>query len=199
MTAVTKHIKSHKGPYWTQAGHKTRHIVVTPRTLPSEIMPVSELHEISLTYRRLEGRYQNGAGTSCVVFNKASNSNDLQTIVRNLFYGDDNDRSITDVEFFGVAMMNRNNRVFAFQEIGRGGLTGVISDSRIIFSSALLVRAAAIAVFHNHPSGNNQPSDADMRMTKDLVAAGTLLNIPVLDHIILTEGGYYSFADEGMI
>jgi DNA repair protein RadC len=102
-------------------------------------------------------------------------------------------------EEFWVLMLNRANTIIGKEQISKGGLTGTIADPRLIFRSAIDRRAAAIIVCHNHPSGNLSPSEQDIRLTKNLVEAGRVLEIPVLDHVILTQHGFYSFADEGRI
>ena len=102
-------------------------------------------------------------------------------------------------EEFWVLLLNRANTIIGKEQISKGGLTGAVADPRLIFRSAIDRRAAAIVVCHNHPSGNLSPSEQDIRLTKNLVEAGKVLEIPVLDHIIITQHGFYSFADEGRI
>jgi DNA repair protein RadC len=102
-------------------------------------------------------------------------------------------------EEFWVLLLNRANAIIGKEQISKGGLTGTVADPRLIFRSAIDRRAAAIVVCHNHPSGNLSPSEQDIRLTKNLVEAGKVLEIPVLDHIIITQHGFYSFADEGRI
>lgn len=102
-------------------------------------------------------------------------------------------------EEFWVLFLNRANRLIARQQISKGGITGTVADPRIIFQSALEHRATGIILGHNHPSGNLKPSDADIRLTKNMKEAGRVLEITVLDHLIVTREGYYSFADEGRL
>ena len=83
--------------------------------------------------------------------------------------------------------------------ISRGGVAGTVADPKLIFKEALENLASSIILVHNHPSGNRQPSAADISLTKKLKEAGNLLDLPVLDHLIYTDNGYYSFADEGML
>ncbi|MBO9573134.1 MAG: JAB domain-containing protein, partial [Chitinophagaceae bacterium] len=80
-----------------------------------------------------------------------------------------------------------------------GGITGTVADPRIIFKKALAEDAVGIILFHNHPSGNLRPGTADKELTKKIVQAGNFFDIRVLDHIIVSEEGYFSFADEGLI
>ncbi len=102
-------------------------------------------------------------------------------------------------EEFWILFLNRANRIIGKQQISMGGMSGTVADPRMIFKSALDKKALAIILCHNHPSGNNQPSEADLSLTKSLHAAGKILEISVLDHIIITQSSFYSFADEGNI
>jgi DNA repair protein RadC len=83
--------------------------------------------------------------------------------------------------------------------ISAGGMAGTVVDAKRVFQEALNYKASSIILSHNHPSGNLNPSDADIRLTKNLVEAGRVLEISVLDHIIITQQSFYSFADEGMM
>jgi DNA repair protein RadC len=78
-------------------------------------------------------------------------------------------------------------------------MAGTIADPKVIFSAALKACASSIILSHNHPSGNLKPSNADIQLTKKIVNAGNLLDIAVLDHVIVSAEGYYSFADEGLL
>lgn len=102
-------------------------------------------------------------------------------------------------EEFWVLLLNRANTVIRKERISLGGVSGTVVDPKIVFKNALEHLASAIILCHNHPSGNLRPSDEDLRLTKKLKEAGSLLEIPVLDHIIISNEGYYSFADEGII
>ncbi|MEZ4950582.1 MAG: DNA repair protein RadC [Saprospiraceae bacterium] len=102
-------------------------------------------------------------------------------------------------EEFWILLLNRANRVLGKEMISRGGVTGTVADAKIIFRKALEGKATSIILFHNHPSGNLRPSQADIDLTKKLKEAGNNLEISVLDHLIIAERGYYSFADEGRI
>lgn len=83
--------------------------------------------------------------------------------------------------------------------ISRGGLAGTVVDPKLVFGRALAMRAAAMVVVHNHPSGNPQPSEADRQLTKQLCQAGNFLDLPVLDHLVVAGDAYVSFADEGWL
>lgn len=102
-------------------------------------------------------------------------------------------------EVFAVVFLNRSNKIKHFEIISKGGLTHTIVDPRIIFLKAIEVQATSIVLCHNHPSGNLRPSKADEEITLKLKNAGKLLDINVIDHLIVSDEGYYSFADEGMI
>lgn len=103
------------------------------------------------------------------------------------------------VEQFKVILMNRAHRVLGIYELSTGGVSATVVDVKLVFMAALKSNACKLILSHNHPSGNLKPSKADERLTSRIKAAGTLLEIEVLDHIIVTSEGYYSFADEGMI
>jgi DNA repair protein RadC len=83
--------------------------------------------------------------------------------------------------------------------VSKGGQAGTIADPKIIFNIALENHAASIILTHNHPSGNLKPSHADLELTRKLRSAGQFLDIPVLDHLIITDQGFLSFADEGLL
>ena len=101
-------------------------------------------------------------------------------------------------EEFWVLYLNNANKVTYKSQISKGGLTGTVADVRVIFKIAFEQNATAIILCHNHPSGKLEASEADKKITKELKLSGRQLTIPVLDHIIITENGYYSFQDEGI-
>lgn len=102
-------------------------------------------------------------------------------------------------EEFWVVYLRRSNAVLAEVCISRGGLSGTVADPKVIFGKALALRAAALILVHNHPSGNRSPSAADRRLTANMRGAGQYLDLPVLDHVIVTQHGYFSFADDGAL
>lgn len=104
-----------------------------------------------------------------------------------------------DHEEFWVLLLDRGHKVKDKINISRGGISGTVVDQRLIFKPAIARLSSAIILCHNHPSGTLYPSPEDKTLTKKLVQAGTLLDIPVLDHLIFTDQGYYSFADEGIL
>ena len=101
-------------------------------------------------------------------------------------------------EEFWVLFLNNSNKILFKSQLSKGGMTGTLVDVRIVFKIAFEQNATAIILAHNHPSGKLLASDADIQITKKIKNAGQQLDIPVLDHIIVTETGYYSFADEGI-
>ncbi len=102
-------------------------------------------------------------------------------------------------EQFWVLLLNRANRVLGLRQISEGGVTGTVADPRKIFKHALDVQASCIIAVHNHPSGNLKPSDADRSLTRKLRQGGMLIDIEVLDHLIIGDGQYFSFADAGIM
>lgn len=102
-------------------------------------------------------------------------------------------------EEFYMLLLNRNNQTLGWAKISEGGIAGTIADPKLIFQHALLAHASSIIVAHNHPSGNLKPSQADRNITKKIHKAGCVLDIILLDHLILTSEGYFSFGDEGQI
>ena len=103
------------------------------------------------------------------------------------------------VEQFKVLFLNRANRVLCVFNVSSGGITGTVADPRIIFTAALKLNAVSLILSHNHPSGSLKPSRQDEELTGKIKAAGAFLDIKVLDHVILSSEGYYSFADEGLL
>lgn len=102
-------------------------------------------------------------------------------------------------EEFWFLMLNRNNLVIDKAMVSQGGLSGTIIDVRIILKTALEKLASSIVLCHNHPSGNLTPSEADKEITKKIKEAGKYMDIPVIDHLIIANDAYFSFADEGLI
>ncbi len=145
-----------------------------------------EVAEIQLTYK---------SKVKASLRPKISSSLDAYEVLRK--YWDDN--KIEFIEQFKVLLLNRANKVIGMYEVSTGTTVGTIADPRSVFVAAIKANACGIIVTHNHPSGNLNPSQADITLTKDLKAAGKFLHIPVLDHIIVTSEAYYSFADEGLL
>ncbi len=102
-------------------------------------------------------------------------------------------------EEFWVIYLNNANKIIYKSQISKGGITGTLVDSRVIFKIAFEYNATALILLHNHPSGKLQASQADITLTKNLQQASKSLEIQILDHIIITENHYFSFADEGIL
>jgi DNA repair protein RadC len=102
-------------------------------------------------------------------------------------------------ECFYMLMLNRANKVLGAAQISEGGISGTITDTRIIMQYALLSNASSIIISHNHPSGNINPSTADINITKKINEACKILDLKLLDHLIITSENYYSLADNGLI
>lgn len=101
-------------------------------------------------------------------------------------------------EEFWLLFLNKANEIFSREQLSIGGSAGTVADVKVAFKMALDSRASAIIAVHNHPSGNLKPSEADIQLTRKMREAGKILDIPLLDHLIVSERGYYSFADEGV-
>ncbi|MBE2230942.1 MAG: DNA repair protein RadC [Chitinophagaceae bacterium] len=102
-------------------------------------------------------------------------------------------------EVFAVLYLNRANKIRHFEIVSEGGITGTVADPRIILRKALEQDAVSLILCHNHPSGSLRPSRADEMLTAKIKSAAAFLDLTVLDHIIVSEEGYYSFADEGIL
>ena len=102
-------------------------------------------------------------------------------------------------EYFKVLFLNQASQVLGYTLISEGGITETYADVRVILQAALLTNSVAIILAHNHPSSSMKPSRQDMEINKQVKDAAQLMRIKVLDHLILTDAGYYSFADEGQL
>jgi DNA repair protein RadC len=102
-------------------------------------------------------------------------------------------------EEFKILLLNRANEVLGVYPLSKGGITGTIVDQRLIFAVALKCNATGIIMCHNHPSGKLLPSEADITLTKSIGKCADLLEINLLDHLIITKNGYYSFSNEGKL
>lgn len=109
------------------------------------------------------------------------------------------ENKIEFIEQFKVMLTNRANKVLGILEVSTGGVSGTVADPKVIFAAAIKAGACGFIVAHNHPSGNLTASQSDIELTKRLRDGGKLLEIQLLDHLIMTTEGYFSFADEGMI
>jgi DNA repair protein RadC len=102
-------------------------------------------------------------------------------------------------EEFWILFLNRSNRVIGRMKLSQGGVSGTVTDVRMIMKKAIEYLASGIIVCHNHPSGNLNPSEADSKITQKIKEAGSLMDIQLLDHLIISDKDYYSFADNGLI
>ncbi len=151
---------------------------------------IGEAKAISIVAALELGRRRNG--TDKTIKSKITSSNDAyQALLPKL--------QDLNTEEFWVLMLNRQNEIIELKQISSGGVAGTVVDPKVIFKSALQFLASGIILSHNHPSGNLKPSKADIAITNKLKSAGESLEINVLDHLIISEQGYYSFADEGII
>jgi len=102
-------------------------------------------------------------------------------------------------EEFYIVLLNRSNKVQGIERISVGGISGTAVDGKVIFKKALEQAASGVVLCHNHPSGNLNPSRADIDLTKKLTSFGSMIEMPILDHLIITDKNYFSFADESMM
>jgi DNA repair protein RadC len=126
---------------------------------------------------------------------KIKNSSDTAEIFREVWDKD----SIEIYESMIVLFLNRANNTIGWFKVSQGGLSGTVVDNRLILSTALKCLASGIIIAHNHPSGNVEPSQADISVTKKLKDGCTILEINLLDHLIISNDKYFSMADEGVI
>ena len=102
-------------------------------------------------------------------------------------------------EEFWILFLNRSNKVINSMKLSQGGISGTVTDVRIVMKKAIEYLASGIIVCHNHPSGNLSPSESDTRITQKIKEAGNIMDIQLLDHLIISEKDYYSFADNGLL
>jgi DNA repair protein RadC len=126
---------------------------------------------------------------------KISSSKDAYEILNQTW----NENTIELREEMKVILLNNWHKVLGIYNVSHGGITGTVADPKLIFAAALKANSTGIILAHNHPSGNSQPSQADIGLTRKCKEIGELLDIKILDHMIMTTEGYYSFADEGMM
>jgi len=130
-----------------------------------------------------------------VLKSKITKSEDAANIFRQIWDAD----TLEIHESVIVIFLNRQNNTIGWFKVSQGGLSGTIVDNRLILVTALNCLASGIIICHNHPSGNTNPSELDIKVTEKLKQAASLLEINLLDHIILTEDNYYSMADNGIL
>jgi DNA repair protein RadC len=125
---------------------------------------------------------------------KVNSSKDAEGILRSIW-----SHRMGYVEEFYVLLLNRANKVIGWTKVSMGGPSGTLSDPKVIFQTALKANASHIILAHNHPSGNLEPSQADINLTQKMKESGNFLDLPVLDHLILSTESYYSFADDAKL
>lgn len=126
---------------------------------------------------------------------KISSVKDCYQLLKQLW----NENTIEMQEEFKVLLLNRGNKVIGIYEASAGGITGTVADPRLILAAAIKSLSVSIILSHNHPSGNLKPSRADEELTQKIKVAASYHDIKVIDHIIITSEGYYSFAEEGQL
>ncbi|MEO6833425.1 MAG: JAB domain-containing protein, partial [Chitinophagaceae bacterium] len=145
-----------------------------------------EVPELSVTYSRSSAKAFEGT---------IREATDVATFLRSTFGKDE----IELQEQFIVLYLNQARSIIGYYRHSKGGINSTVADKRIIIGTALKCAAVGMVVAHNHPSGNLQPSDADLGLTRELKEGCKVVNISLIDHIILTKTGYYSFANEGLL
>ena len=117
-----------------------------------------------------------------------------------IFMGNWNQDSIGHIEEFKLLLMTRSNSVLGILSVSRGGISGTVTDVRLIYQAAIKACASGIIVCHNHPSGNLNPSESDTKITRKIKEAGNIMDVQLLDHLIISpDNNYYSFADNGLL
>lgn len=155
-----------------------------------KIKGIGEAKAITIAAALELGRRRQAA--SLMEKTKISDSTDIAGYLQALFKDH-------NYEVFAVLFLNRGNKIIHFEIISEGGITGTVADPRIILKKALEENAVSIILCHNHPSGSLKPSHSDKELTKKIKEAAHYFDIRVLDHLIVSEAGYYSFADEGIL
>jgi DNA repair protein RadC len=155
-----------------------------------KIKGIGEAKAISIVAAMELGRRRQAAPhrEKSIVTSSSDVANYLQTLLKDYKH-----------EVFAVVFLNRSNKINHFQIISEGGITGTVADPRIILKKALEEDAVSIILCHNHPSGSLKPSKADEDLTMKIKEAARYFDIKVLDHLIVSDDGYYSFADEGIL
>lgn len=132
-----------------------------------------------------------------IVDSNISCSQDAEKVLRSIYLNNKSEISLK--EFFYILLLNRSNKVLGYYKLSEGGITGTIADIRLAFGIALKSACSGMIMCHNHPSGSLTPSNADKELTKRFTGAGRLLDVQILDHIIISEDSYSSFADLGLL
>lgn len=144
------------------------------------------INEISISYSK-----------KLFTTNTIKSSTDANSIAQEIYVNTQSQIELK--EYFFMIMLNRGNNVIGYLKLSEGGITGTLVDSRLAFAAALKGLATGIILVHNHPSGSLNPSEPDIKLTNKFKKIGELLDIAILDHLIITNTSYYSFADSGML
>lgn len=162
------------------------------RTIPElkELKGVGDAKAVTIAAALELGRRRKGEPRKKIT--KLSSASDAYDLLRG-HYED------LDYEEFRIIGLSKSNNVIGVELISRGGRSGTVADGKIIFKKLLDMKASACILSHNHPSGTLRPSDMDLKLTRELLAFGRCIDLQILDHIIITDNGYYSFADEGVL
>lgn len=155
-----------------------------------QVKGIGEAKAISIAAALELGRRRQTSGTlqKAVIKSSRDIAEYLKVVLKDFTY-----------EVFAVLFLNRSNKINHFEIISRGGITGTVADPRVILKKALEEDATSLVLSHNHPSGSLQPSRADEELTKKIIEAAKYFDIKIIDHIIVSEEGYFSFADEGLL
>ena len=144
------------------------------------------------TYKSTISEYSLKYTKSEIQKTKVITSESASNVIRKFYFDD-----INIYESFFILLLNRANNTTGFAKISQGGTAGTVVDIKIIAKYAVESLSSAVIICHNHPSGNKQPSDADLNITRKIKDALLLLDIKLIDHVIITENDFYSFADNG--
>jgi DNA repair protein RadC len=128
---------------------------------------------------------------------KINSSHDSERVAREIY--SITNSNIEVKEYFFIILLNRANEVIGYNKLSEGGICSTVVDLRLAFASALKSLAVSMILIHNHPSGNPNPSEQDIKLTQKFINAGNLLEIKIFDHIIITEDTYFSFCDDGLL
>ena len=144
------------------------------------------------TYKSTISEYSLKYTKSEIQKTKVTTSESASNVIRKFYFDD-----INIYESFFILLLNRANNTTGFAKISQGGTAGTVVDIKIIAKYAVESLSSAVIICHNHPSGDKRPSDADLNITRRIKDALLLLDIKLIDHIIITENDFYSFADNG--
>jgi DNA repair protein RadC len=172
----TYHIPAHHGTIVLD-GVDLNDLEAKMRTLEKEFT----VREIDITFKEEK-----------IAFNKVSSSRDAYKFIKDVLF-----EGMEIQEHFVVLFLSQSNQIIGYYRHSKGTINSTQVDIELVMAVAIKTLSKAMILSHNHPSGNKNPSEADRRMTKKLKQAAALFDISVLDHVIATNDGYYSFADEG--